>query len=206
MIVASGVLLRAAIGRTLIWPPSASDVEVSVLATVVRFDVELPSDSDSVCWVVREFSRSVIVVCGSSCTGACDVAELMAFSTGCRASVTWFTVLPSCREPSGVLPRTPFSSVWAFTATEVRIARALRELGEAGVNVGIYARYIIGTMTALPPATHLMLTVGITDDLSPAVGAYTDPEELASAVLTSPGPSIVIQILKSEDLPTQEIP
>src|SRR5205807_3946851 len=94
----------------------------------------------------------------------------------------------------------------AFTATEVRIARALRELGEAGVNVGIYARYIIGTMTALPPATHLMLTVGITDDLSPAVGAYTDPEELASAVLTSPGPSIVIQILKSEDLPTQEIP
>jgi hypothetical protein len=94
----------------------------------------------------------------------------------------------------------------AFTATEVRIARALRELGEAGVNVGIYARYIIATMTALPGATHLLLMADATGDGCPAVGAYLDAEELAAAVLTSPGPSIAIQVLKSGDIPTQEIP
>src|SRR3954467_11199526 len=113
--VASGVLLRAVIGRILSWPPSACDADVSELPAVERLDVELPSDNASVCWVVRAFSRSDSVFWASS-TGVFGI-WLSTLPSGPFGSVIWLTVSPSFRSASGVPARAPFNRFWAFTVT-----------------------------------------------------------------------------------------
>ena len=62
VMVAIGVPPRAETGSTSMVAPWALDVDVRLLATVVSSDVESPSFTASVCWVVRALRRSVTVL------------------------------------------------------------------------------------------------------------------------------------------------
>lgn len=80
-----------------------------------------------------------------------------------------------------------------FTRTEARAARTLRLVGDAGVNVGMYARAVLQAMVALPGATHLVLT---TDTAT----TYTDATKLAEDVVAATAPCVVVAVLLPEDV------
>lgn len=74
-----------------------------------------------------------------------------------------------------------------FTRSEARAARAIRMLGEAGINVGMYARAVVAAVVALPTATHLVLE-------RENVTTYTDEVPLVLELLGTAHPVTLIRL------------